>query len=62
MTPFVDTKECEEVSDEYVNEEITNLYDDEVYEGDKGDTLDVSPPAYNCNREGDADVDVELLQ
>ena len=52
----------EEVSDEYVNEEITNLYDDEVYEGDKGDTLDVTPPAPNCNREGDADVDVELLQ
>ena len=51
-----------EVSDEYVNEEITNLYDDEVYEGDKGDTLDVTPPAPNCNREGDADVDVELLQ
>ena len=62
MTPFVDTKECEEVSDEYVNEEITNLYDDEVYEGDKGDTLDVSPPAPNGNREGDADVDVDLLK
>ena len=57
MTPFVDTKECEEVSDEYGNEEIANLY-----EGDNGDTLDVSPPAPNGNREGDADVDVKLLQ
>ena len=59
MTPFVDTKECEEVSDEYVNEEIANLY-----EGDNGDTLDVSPPAPNGNgnREGDADVDVDLLK
>lgn len=28
----------------------------------KGDTLDVSPPAPNGNREGDADVDVKLLQ
>ena len=34
MTPFVDTKECEEVSDEYVNEEIANLY-----EGDNGALL-----------------------
>ena len=57
MTPFVDTKECEEVSDEYVNEIIANLY-----EGDNGDTLDVSPLAPNGNREGDADVDVDLLQ
>ena len=57
MTPFVDTKECEEVSDEYVNEIIANLY-----EGDNGDTLDVSPPAPNGNREGDADVDVDLLK
>ena len=59
MTPFVDTKECEEVSDEYVNGEIANLY-----EGDNEETLDVSPPAPNGNgdREGDADVDVELLQ